>query len=248
MGAAKMETNHEHFINRLSRKAERGNALVYVLIAIALFAALSFTLSRQTDTGEAGEMPDDRAELYATQLVAYAVQTKSVVDQMLFTGTQIDNLDFMLPTDAGFNAGTQTDKSQRVYHPEGGGLNPATLPSDAIDQIITDPPAGWYMGRFNNVEWSPTAADDVILTAFQINKKICEKINMKVNGTTAIPVLTAPLREVMISATSHTGANADLTTDPAGTPVCGSCHKVSSLCVQNQGSAAYGFYTIIADQ
>ena len=52
----KMETKCEHLnrktVGKKHRKAEQGNALIYVLIAIVLFAALSFTLSNQTDTSE----------------------------------------------------------------------------------------------------------------------------------------------------------------------------------------------------
>ena len=70
-----MKTNREH-IN--ARALERGNAMIYVLIAIALFAALSFTLARQGDDGEASDMSDARAELYATDMISYAAQAKAV--------------------------------------------------------------------------------------------------------------------------------------------------------------------------
>ena len=82
---------------KTNKEQESGNALIYVLIAIALFAALSFTLARQSDTGEAGTLSDERAELYATQIISYAAQTKSALDQMLFIGTDIDDLDFIAP-------------------------------------------------------------------------------------------------------------------------------------------------------
>ena len=89
------------------RAGERGNALVYVLIAIALFAALSFTLGRQTDTSEAGALSEQKAELYATQLISYAAQVRSAVDQMLFTAaSDIDDLDFAAPTVAVVDTGS----------------------------------------------------------------------------------------------------------------------------------------------
>ena len=237
-----METNKEH------RSQECGNALVYVLIAIVLFAALSFTLSRQTDTGEAGELSDTRAELYATQLISYAAQAKSAVDQMIFTGANIDDLDFIDPSDPTFNSGTQKDRSNRVFHPEGGGLVKGRLPDDALAQISSNPVAGWYIGRFNNVEWTPTTADDVILTAYQIDKAICEKINEKITGSTNIPALGSDMNTVLVDDVFYSGTNADLTTDPTGSPVCGDCHQMRSLCVQNAGQSAYSFYTVIATQ
>ncbi len=222
---------------------ERGNALLYVLIAIALFAALSMTLGRQTDTSEAGALSNQKAEMYATQLMAYAAQAKSSVDQMLFSGTGIGDLDFALPNQAAFNS--PSNRLDLVYHPDGGGLNPGRLPPEAIAQNTTDPAAGWYMGRFNNVEWTPSTATDVLLVAYQIKKAVCEKINAKITGSAAIPVLTDSIADIMIDDIFHSGVNVDFMTDPLGTPVCADCHKKSSLCVEDQATGRYGFYSLI---
>lgn len=248
MACEKMETNHEHFINRQRKtQDQRGNALIYVLIAVALFAALSFTMSRQTDSNEAQVISDDQAELLATQIISYTVQAKSVIDQMIFTGSDINDLDFIQPTDANFDTGSDIHK---VYHPQGGGLNPGRLPTQAIDQNSTDPVAGWYMGRFNSVEWTPTAANDVILVAYQISQQVCEKLNYKITGSTAIPTLGDSIKELLIDDAQY-GAGVNLAvflTDPTGAPHCGDCHKLGSMCVENQSQNAYGFYTILADQ
>lgn len=238
-----METNHEHFF----KNSQRGNALIYVLIAIVLFAALSMTLGRQTDTSESGDLSDAKAEMYATQLISYAAAVKSSIDQMLFSNDKaLGQLNFTLPNQAGFNTAPTIYK---VYHPDGGGLNPATLPAEISTDNVADPVAGWYLGRFNNVEWTPSAATDVILVAFQIKQKVCEKINLKITGSATIPQMGATIREVMIDDSLYAGAsNADLTTDPAGTPICAACHKRASLCVEDSGGGTYGFYTVIADR
>lgn len=225
-----------------ARRKERGNALIYVLIAIALFAALGFTLSRQTDTSEAGTLSRERAELYATQLISYSAQAKSAVDQMFFTAaSRINDLDFTTPTDVGFDTGTLIHK---IYHPQGGGLLPGKIPADAVSQNTSDPEPGWYLGRFNNVEWTASAGEDVILVAYQIDPTVCALINEKINGSSVIPSMTTSIRNVMIDDSFHTGANVELTTDPAD--ICPDCENVSSLCVQEGGM--YGFYTILADQ
>ncbi len=239
-----MKTNREHFPGQ----AERGNALIYVLIAIALFAALSMTFSRQTDTSEAGGLDDSRAELYATQLISYAAQAKSALDQMLFSGAGIDDLDFALPGSGTFEAGAMANKIKRVYHPDGGGLGAGRLPEEAVSYSGTDPAAGWYMGRFNNIEWTATAGTDVILVAYGINKKICEKINEKVTGTPGIPLMSDSIAETMIDTAYHSGANTNLTTDPAGAPICAGCHNRATLCVEDQARNIYGFYSVLEDR
>jgi len=240
-----MKTKREQiFCKTEERKSEAGNGLIYVLIAIALFAALSFTLGRQTDTSEAGSLSDEKAELYATQLISYAAQAKSAVDQMMFTSsTSIDELDFTQPTDATFDTAPLIHK---VYHPQGGGLVPGRLPAEAIQQIDTNPPAGWYLGRFNNVEWTATSDQDVILVAYQIDQKICELINEKINGSSVIPFLTTNMNVPLIDDSLYSGSNVELTTGVGD--VCPACNNMGSLCVSNSTVNAFSFYTILADQ
>jgi hypothetical protein len=240
-----MKTNHEQVINRKGRATnERGNALVYVLIAIALFTALSMTFGRQSGTDEVAVLSDEKADLYATQLISYAAQTKSVLDQMLFTGTDVDELDFMSSTDPSFNIGPHIHK---VYHPEGGGLNAAPLPKEAVNQTSALPPAGWYLGRFNNVDWTATTGQDVILVAYQISRPVCEKINRIIKGSPDIPVMKHSIHETMIDDQHYVGTNADLTTED-GSDICPECNRLPSLCVEAQARNIYGFYSIVADQ
>ena len=238
-----MKTKREHLFGK---KSQAGNAMIYVLIAIVLFAALSMTLGRQTDTGEASDISDGKEELYATQIITYAAQAKSAIDQMQFSGTKIPTFDFTLPSQAGFNADPTITK---VYHPDGGGLNPGTLPARAVDQNIADPVAGWYMGRFSNVEWTKTSAQDVILVAFQISERVCQKINEKVTGSTAIPQLTTSIRVVAIDDSIYAGGtNTDFMTDPNNVPNCAACHHKGSLCVEDSAGGTYGFISVLTDQ
>lgn len=256
-----MKTNSEHQGKNSSgqqggknRGAERGNALVYVLIAIALFAALSFTLSRNTDSGEAGTLSEDRAKLYMSQIVSYAAQAKSVYDQMDFQGIRADRIDFTTPDDPTFNDneddGGSADRIFKIYHPDGGGLNVGNIPVGAIDDsgITTpgDPAPGWYMGRFNNIEWTASANEDIILTAYGIDRLICGMINQTITGSTDIPSMGDSIKETLIDDVHFSaGSNTNLTTQ-TGTPICEECDNQASLCVEEGG--IYAFYTVIAAQ
>lgn len=237
-----MKTNQEHSQKNWS---QGGNALIYVLIAVALFAALSMTLMRQTNDSEAGSLSDEKAEIYATQLIARAAQVKSAIDQMLFMGASVNELDFALPSAVGFDAGTVIYK---VYHPQGGGVVPGRIPKEAQLPNGNNPDPGWYMGRFNNVDWTPSTADDVMLTAFRISKEVCAKINKKITGSPAIPAIAVGIGQFLVDASLFSGSNAELTTNPSATPVCAACYNTGSLCVSNTSLDAYGFYTILADQ
>jgi len=230
--------------SRVERHAERGNALIYILVAIVLFAALSFTLSRTTETEEAGELAAERAQFYTTQMIGYATTAKSAIDQMVFSGANIDDLDFILPGDPLFDEGSNINK---VYHPQGGGLNQGVLNKGMIAEVDTlTPQPGWYMGRFNNVDWTDSAAPEVILTAYQITKPVCENINLVATGSIVIPVLGDSIREVLIDNEFTGVVNRDLSTGDDG--VCPACEGQSTLCVQTRAKTAYALYVILADQ
>lgn len=230
-------------------KNESGNALIYVLIAIVLFAALSFTLGRQTDSGEADILPREKANLYAVQLMSYSAQVKSVVDQMLFSGTNVDDLSYILPSDSAFEdvppAAGAVSNIYKIYHPAGGGLIPSSIPDEAQGTAASTPASGFYLGQFTHIEWTASTADEIILTAYNINQSVCEEINETVTGSTDIPTTTQPLTVLLLDDTLGVWTNIDMTTE-SGTPHCPECHEMTSLCVQNGG--IYAFYSIVFDQ
>ena len=55
-------------------KTQSGNILLYVMIAILLFSALTFTLMKSGggDAGIGGRLSGDKAELHAEELIQYA--------------------------------------------------------------------------------------------------------------------------------------------------------------------------------
>ncbi len=221
-----------------TRSSERGNALIYVLIAIGLFGALSFTLSNTSSDSNTSELDDAKVEFYATQLISYASQAKSVIDQMSITGTSIDELDFTLPGEAGFDTAPHIHK---VFHPQGGGLTLAQIPEEVQRQVSSSYKSAWYLGRFNNVEWTKTTGTDVILSAYQLQGNVCETINLKITGSATVPILTSGyMRHPLVDSTTDT----DLTST-----LCPDCEGIFALCVASHtNTEAKTFYSIIADR
>ncbi len=216
----------------------RGNALIYVLIGIALFAALSFVVARQNDTGEVGTVETERLKIQATGLTDYAAAAKSVIDQMLFTGsTRPDQLEFMRPGETDYMTAPYFYK---IYHPQGGGLTHKTIPEELVTHVSDDPEPGWYLGRFNTVEWTPSSDQDIILTAYQISKPACALINKRITGSDTIPAFTAQLKPYLINEERHSGTNLDLTET-----ICPGCGGALALCVQNNANDTYAFYSIL---
>ncbi|MCB9988146.1 MAG: hypothetical protein H6868_02295 [Rhodospirillales bacterium] len=231
------------YCKSFSKKRQTGNALIYVLIVVALFGALSFLLARQTDTSETGVVGEEKINIYAGQLISSASQLKQAVDMMQYSGSAIDDLDFVTPDDEpAYSTAPHIDK---VFHPEGGAVILPKLPTEVVSQFSNDPIAKWYIGRFNNVEWTPSIAEDVILVAHQISPAVCAKINETLTGSATIPALGVAysLRNVLIDDSLHSGANTDF--DVAA---CAACEGVPSLCITNNAGTMYSFYSIVAQQ
>lgn len=248
-----MNVSDKNFSSRGPRGTERGNAMIYVLVAVALLAALAFVLSRGGRNAGEGGLDSERAAVMATQIVQVSNQVKQALDQMIYSGTEIADFNFCRPSDTCFTAGGNIHK---IFSADGGGMVMPRLPPEAVNQINTNPAPGWYLGMFNNVGWTPLGPpgpppyEDVILTAHQIKKPVCEKINNILTGSTAIPVLTGETPRYLIDTddpdggSQHTlGPNADFTA-----AVCAGCEGKASLCVQNAGGTVFTFYNIIAQR
>lgn len=247
-----MSLRNTHFSRNNSRKThESGNATIYVLIVVALFAALAFTVARQNDSSESAMLSDEQADIIVGQIISYPYQVKQAIEMMTMTGADLDALDYIQPGMSGYDDKPQTKK---IFHPGGGGLSLSRIPPDAIDPAAANPSAGWYLGTFNNVEWSQTAANDMILVAWPLKQQICERINERMTGKVEvdgsniikIPTLGNTIPNVLIDrdnppgTTVHSGTN--VTEFNIGT--CADCEDKPTLCVKDS-NGRYGFYSVI---
>lgn len=233
-------------MTRGNSKNQTGNATIYVLIVVALFAALAIIVSRQNSSGEAQPLSTEKASIIADQIIAYPYQVKQSIDMMMMNQTESSSLDFTLPTSVDFNTAPTITK---VFHPDGGGLTLAQIPQEAVNQTSTNPVAGWYLGMFNNVEWTESQANDVMLVAWQLSQQICAMIDQKLTGSSTIPTVNDTIPNLFINKeyppgnAVHSGTNA-LDFSSAN---CAGCYGKPQLCVADTGSR-YGFYSLILGQ
>ena len=212
---------------------ESGNVLVYVLIAVILFGALSFILSRQARHAGTAEIDEAKLEFYASDILGYSAQAKSVIDQMMITGSGIDDLDFTKPGESGYD---NAPFGHKVFHPQGGGLDTGSLPEDITlpeESVAPD----WYMTSAINVEWTDSASSDVILTAYQISRPLCALLNKKITGSESIPVLSGQMKNYFVPTESNNDLN---------TSMCADCEGYSALCVSNGNRDSYSYYSLLA--
>ena len=220
---------------------QRGNAFIITLVSVILLGALTFVTMRQMGASTSQTLSDEKATLYANQLIAQANEMKGVIDQMLTTGSTIDTLNYDLPSSGTFNSGTTINK---VFHPAGGGLNvPAINPESAASDYTGTP--NWGIQYGYNVEWTPSTDTDVIYTFMGVKKSICAKINFLLTGNSTIPMSIQPNGTGFSRFFSHGATDADFLSSD-----CSSCNGKPQYCVGKSGgnTTDYAFYSIVAQR
>lgn len=184
--------------NFVNRKGERGNVLFLILIAVAMFAALSYAVTSSSRSG-GGDASSETNLISSAQITQYPAAVRTAIVRMIIGGAQVTDLEFNPPSDftnlSDSGGGT---KGFGVFHPDGGGATYATIPPD----VMSDAQQGtWtFNGDFEVVNIgvsSGTSADgnDVIAFLPGIKESICSRINKEL-GIATTPIVTASVAGV----------------------------------------------------
>lgn len=118
-----------------------GSALFIILIAVLLFAALTYAIT--SSSRSKGDVNKERTQLEAARMVSYVGTLRSTVHRMVLAqGIPAESLMYnndLYKTNAGaliYPMGTPADPSRYVFHPSGGNLTPQNFPS--ISAVCTN--------------------------------------------------------------------------------------------------------------
>ncbi|MFA7456037.1 MAG: hypothetical protein WCY57_01205 [Micavibrio sp.] len=172
--------------------SERGGVLVWILIAVALFAALSFAMMRDGGTGSAARtMSDAQARLHAAEIVSYGNQIREAVRRLRIRGVSDDDLSFEndvfmrvdgIPLSSASRYPNCASSQCRVFHPQGGGIM-ARYPSEGSLDYEANPanPTDWKTGSMQaivaDMDGIGTAAFDLAWLVSYVRREVCMKIN-----------------------------------------------------------------------
>lgn len=177
-----------------------GNALFLILIAVALFAALSYAITRSSRSGGSG-IDREKDAITAAQIMQTVNNMRSATLRMHLGG--------LSPADIHINNGnthmpcTQTDGSC-LFTPDGGGMLWPTpgrvLPQEAFSQEIAQTAEAELSDISNNiiVVGAGTMNPDIVFVTYPIKESVCAALN-KGLGIEGIPLQTAA------GATANTG-------------------------------------------
>ena len=226
------------------RPCERGSAIVLILVAIALFGLLSFTMAKGTRTG-AQNISKEKASLLATETLEYGRAMKNAIHDLLINGCAETEISF--ETGGSYiNPGAPADKSCHVFEPEGGGLRLKPIPEDiqTLNTLYRNP---FFVGKTAVLNVGTTAGE-LYLWMRTRSKDVC----MKYNTLAGVSNLTsdAPAEAGFDSAPLFVGtysAGATLGDDNDGANFSGKmtgCHKDAAE-TDTDGSPYYDFYYVL---
>ncbi len=174
------------------RSGERGNVLFLILIAVALFAALSYAVTQSTRSGS-GDASSETSLINSAQLAQYPAGVRTAVVRMVIGGTSVDNLIF----DAPANFSAISDLTYNVFHPTGGGAVFQVAPKDLLAPGET---GEWiYSSRYQIdgigiTDSAQLSGNEVIAFLPGVSRDVCRKLNSEVGITSSnadgVPVTT----------------------------------------------------------
>lgn len=210
-----------------NRPAERGNVLIYILIAIVLFAALSYSVSQMMRGGSATGIGEETSKLHATEVFNYGRIIRQAVQSLkISNGCQDSEISFETEALPGYVNGTNT--SCQIFHRDGGDVN-----YFRTNQRISV--SDWVFTGANNVAGVGTTEPDLVAILPNITLTACNAINAE----TGIPSVGA---DSEIAFTPYTGTfEATQTLDDANGKMSGCLNYVNS-------GNSYFFYQVLVQR
>jgi|AntRauTorcE11897_2_1112592.scaffolds.fasta_scaffold00743_10 hypothetical protein len=180
---------------------QAGNALFLILIAVALFAALSYAVT-QSGRGSAN-IDKDKANLLGAQISQYGSQMENAVTRMrLINGCSDLELSFENAATGTTYQNATAPTECELFNPVGGGMT-----YDFPDEASTD--TDWiFTGSMTIVDVGydpgghPADAKEIIALMRNIDEDVCVAINRSLGIKSGLPVP----EDTRVTTTAYTGS------------------------------------------
>ena len=240
------------FIMYKFKKNESGNVLFLILIAVALFAALSYAVTQSTRSG-GGSADRERSILSSASLTQGPTALRTSLIRMVLGGTDVSNMRFNAPANFG-----SVDEATLVFHPNGGGAVFQRAPAD----VMADGDQGtwFYNPNFTIPEIGIDTAgvgNDVIAFLPGITQGVCSQINdefaIDATGCTPlngnIPLLDSGSDETEIAVNYEDGDTFPSTAEVLQGDSCTALTGQPSGCFYHTAATpVYVFYSVLLER
>lgn len=225
-------------------KSTSGNVLFLILIAVALFAALSYTVT-QSSKGGGGGVEQDKLKIKASRIIQYASSIEQAVMRLiLINKCSVDQVSFESSSISGSpaNPNAPADSSCHVFNSNGGAVPvQAEFFTHAWDQISGTSQVLNVGSSCNNASCS----DMTYHIHLGQDKALCEAINKRLNIDTVSGNLPA---HDGISLTWYAGtfthSGRVLGNSAASLPLAGQ----RTACHFDANNSFYAFYHVVLER
>ncbi len=177
-----------------ARQSEKGNVLFLILIAVALFAALSYAVTQSSRSG-GGDANSETNLVNSAAITQYPASVRTaIIRQIVSKNVAVNELEFNSPSDFA-NCTNPSTPTACVFHPAGGGATFANAPGD----VMASGSAGnWVFNGENEINLvgttdagadnNPTSSTAEIIAFLPgLKQSVCSKINEELGVTGSIP-------------------------------------------------------------
>lgn len=174
-----------HFPTRY--KAENGNVLFLILIAVALFAALSYAVTQSNRSG-GGDASRETSQLRTLRLAQYGTQISAAITRLKVShNCSDDQISFENPIlNIYTNPNSPTDHSCEIFHPLGGGVPFEQFLDILHPHLGISPPNNIFFSSTPVPGAGTTAPDLVFMTWGGLTNEDCTLINQKLGVTNVV--------------------------------------------------------------
>ncbi len=164
---------------------QSGNALFLILIAVALFAALSYAVTQSGRGG--GSIDREQEQIVASQIAQHISEVQYAIQKMqLMSGCTPTDLSFESTewTHSNYDPTVPASTACQIYHPNGGGVTFQEIDPVALDSTQSSVPAsayGYY--AFNGGVWlfqGGETQSDLTMIVPNITESMCLILNDRV--------------------------------------------------------------------
>ena len=240
-----------------TRQSEKGNVLFLILIAVALFAALSYVVTQSTRSG-GGSTEREKNILSSAQMTQYPTALRTSIIRMVLAGVSIENVKFDAPGSTAFNT---TSSSQLVFHPQGGGATFQQAPAEL--SASGNAALQWYYNANFDVPGigiDGVGGNDVIAFLPGVSQGICRQVNEELGvtisgtctGTANLPTIDTSVAIADVDDqmdTTYTFPVIDrvnLQGNPTGS--CTAFSRQASGCFFDGTNTRYVFYSVLLER
>lgn len=244
-----------------SNNDEKGNVLFLILIAVALFAALSYAVTQTSQSGS-GDASNETTLISSAQITQYPASVRtSIIRMMISNNVEVTQLEFNPPSDF---SNCSSSGTRCVFHPSGGGATYQQAPADVMDD---GNPGVWsFNGDFEIVNLGISADDgtaagnEIIAFLPGIKQSICEKVNSELSFATTTPVITTTIAGADAATPGYLRIMDNATGIPASDILLGTAGAAVSAgtigdfdgeafgCFRNTTSGDYVYYHVLVER